>query len=96
MILTIGTDCSGIEAPIEALKRICSNYPNLNYVHKFSSEINEYAIKYIKENHNPEILFGNIKKRRKIDIPDIDIYVSGFPCQPFSIAGVSKKKSLGR
>ena len=90
MILTIGTDCSGIEAPIEALKKVCSTYPKLNYVHKFSSEINEYAIKYIKENHNPEILFNNIQTRKTKDIPDIDIYVSGFPCQPFSRANKFK------
>ena len=89
--LRIGTDCSGIEAPIEALKKICKKY-NLKYKHIFSSEIDKYAIKYIKANHNPEILYNDIKDRDISTVPDIDIYVSGFPCQPFSRANKYKTK----
>lgn len=39
---------------------------------------------------------GDITKVRTEELPDADIVVAGFPCQPFSIAGVSKKNSLGK
>jgi DNA (cytosine-5)-methyltransferase 1 len=39
---------------------------------------------------------GDITKLDISKIPDHDILAAGFPCQPFSIAGVSKKNSLGR
>lgn len=40
--------------------------------------------------------FGDIHQAVVADIPPFDILCAGFPCQPFSIAGVSKKLSLGR
>lgn len=39
---------------------------------------------------------GDIRAVGAKDIPDFDVLVAGFPCQPFSIAGVSKKNALGR
>ena len=39
---------------------------------------------------------GDITKIDPASLPDFDVLLAGFPCQPFSIAGVSKKNALNR
>lgn len=77
----------------------------------FTSEYDKYAVKTYKANyHSDHEIVGDIREVTQPDgmtkrqayahirkvIPDHDVLLAGFPCQPFSIAGVSKKNSLGR
>jgi DNA (cytosine-5)-methyltransferase 1 len=59
----------------------------------FSSEWNPFAARTYRENFGEEPR-GNIRQIPSSEIPDHDVLVAGFPCQPFSIAGVSKKRAL--
>lgn len=65
----------------------------------FTSEWDRFAQATYRANYHDgpgHVFKGDITKVGMDEIPAHDVLVAGFPCQPFSIAGVSKKNSLGR
>ena len=90
-VLRIGTDCSGIEAPVMALRVL-----GVPHRHVFSTEIDPHARVSIRANYQPEHEYTDVFARDHRALPDVDVYVCGFPCQSFSDINSSGAKGFAQ
>jgi len=85
-MITVGTECSGIETPLIALAAA-----GVKYRHEFSCERDTHARKVIEKLFPPTgEIYSDIFTRDVSKMPQVDLYVCGFPCQSFSALGKQK------
>ena len=84
IMIKIATDFSGVGSPETALKRLSIEHQVL-----FACDIDKYARTSYEALHKPQHMFEDITTR-PTDFTQLDLYVAGFPCQSFSVAGNRK------
>jgi len=74
-----------------ALKTYKANWYCDPHTHVFNQDIRDVTL-----SGNPAVSEQEASLHIDQIVPDHDVLLAGFPCQPFSLAGVSKKNALGR
>lgn len=74
-----------------AVRTYKANWFNDDAAHTFNLDIREVTL-----SDKPQVSEADAYAHIDAHIPDHDVLLAGFPCQPFSLAGVSKKNALGR
>ena len=77
--LRVGTDCSGLDAPILALRAM-----GVQHRHIFSCDVNRKIQQYTAVNFPGVRVYQDMLKRKHSSLGPHNVYVCGFPCKPFS------------
>ena len=84
-LLTVGTECSGLESVMAALDQMgLGKQTRLRFI----CEKDAAARKLILAHRTPDFIYEDITERPVDQMPTCDIYAAGFPCQPWSAAGL--------
>lgn len=81
----IGTDCSGLEVRIKAVQDI-----DIKYTHIFSNDHDKAATGCIINDLKHNVFDDDIIRRNHKNTARVELYIIGFPWQPFSFAGYRK------
>lgn len=78
--LLVGTDCSGIDGPLWALRAL-----GIQFRHCFASEVAAAPCAVLLANTQPEAFYTDILRRDISAVPFVHVYYAGFVCKPFSL-----------
>lgn len=81
--LTVGSDCTGLATEVLALERIL----DLPIHHVFMCDRDKHVQQFLGQNYPGVPLYPDVACPARKEAPHVDIYVAGFPCQPYSAAG---------
>ena len=88
----MGSDCAGMCTELFALQAL-----GVEYELVFCSEIDERAVRFLRHNHHCPRYYHDMTDRGAVsDVPACDLYVCSFPCQPWSVLNLRKKKEDAR
>lgn len=76
-ILSLFSGCGGLD----------KGFQNAGYDIVWANDFDKYAVQTYKENFGDHIVLGDINDIPLEELPDFDVLIGGFPCQPFSMMG---------
>lgn len=83
MCISFGSDCSGIGSPESVLESL-----GIDYSYEFSSEYDIHSRKQLDAHYKKsKFFYSDLTKRNVDEMPKVDLYVAGFPCQSWSTLG---------
>ena len=97
--LRVGTECSGMELVPYALNKIgLRGYFRMAFICERDGQCRKLIRPCHRTTTKPRQVVKDVVKRKSEALPDHDMYVAGFPCQPFSVMGVGEglQDSRGR
>ena len=81
--ITIGADCAGIGSGIQGIAEVCTEHQTA-----FMSEINDDTRHICQHYAQPQACQSNVMSRKRGNAKTTDVYIAGFPCQPYSSLGL--------
>lgn len=90
-VVSLFSGCGGSDLGlVGGFEFLGKKYRKLGFEVVWGNDIDRYAVETHKNNLGSYIVEGDISKISDDEIPDHDLLVGGFPCQPFSIVGQRK------